>query len=296
MKPLNFNHLYYFMIIAKEGSVSKACKKLFITQPTLSGQLAQLEKYFGKKLFDRKNKKLLLNHHGELVLSYASEIFKLHDEMLSSIKKKTNTPMERVNIGLSPSLSKTHVHDFVSPLLKKKSIQVYVKEGLLNNMLSELQSGMVDLVLCEKHIHHKRKYFVSEKLLARKIIIVAHPKFSHLQDNFPQSLHKQPFISYPYTSHLYEEIHSFFLSENISPDIQGEIADLTLLKMAAESGNFITALPFITVQKSLREKKLITLGEIHHINSEMWIIYRKSSAPSSSILQTIEHFKKIKRA
>ena len=42
MIPLNYHHLYYFFVIAKEGSIAKACEKLFLAQPTLSTQLKQL--------------------------------------------------------------------------------------------------------------------------------------------------------------------------------------------------------------------------------------------------------------
>jgi len=52
-KRLNFNQLYYFWTIAQEGSIKKASQKLNLTPPGLSGQLKQLEDFFGKKLFER---------------------------------------------------------------------------------------------------------------------------------------------------------------------------------------------------------------------------------------------------
>jgi len=46
---LNFNHLYYFVVVAQEGSVTRASQRIHVTQPTLSGQLGQLEE--AKALF-----------------------------------------------------------------------------------------------------------------------------------------------------------------------------------------------------------------------------------------------------
>jgi LysR family transcriptional activator of nhaA len=58
MIPFNYHHLYYFYTIAKLGSISKACEKLRLCQPTLSAQLKQFENYLKFKLFERENKKL----------------------------------------------------------------------------------------------------------------------------------------------------------------------------------------------------------------------------------------------
>lgn len=62
MNPwLNYHHLFYFKVIAEEGTVSKAAEKLRIGQPTLSAQLKQFEDALGVQLFERQHKKTDLN-------------------------------------------------------------------------------------------------------------------------------------------------------------------------------------------------------------------------------------------
>ena len=61
--------LKYFLMVAKEENITKAAKSLYITQPTLSRQLAQLEEELGVKLFTRSNHKILLTEDG----SFCSE-------------------------------------------------------------------------------------------------------------------------------------------------------------------------------------------------------------------------------
>ncbi len=46
MERLNYQHLYYFWTVAKEGSISRACEKLQLAQPTISGQLAARERFY----------------------------------------------------------------------------------------------------------------------------------------------------------------------------------------------------------------------------------------------------------
>ena len=59
-KWLNYHHLYYFKVIATEGSIAKASKILRLGQPTLSAQLMLLEEALEQKLFERQNRSLVL--------------------------------------------------------------------------------------------------------------------------------------------------------------------------------------------------------------------------------------------
>ena len=71
---LNYHHLHYFWVVAKEGGVSKAAELLHLAQPTVSRQVTQLEKTIGAKLFDRIGRSLVLTETGQLVFRYADEI------------------------------------------------------------------------------------------------------------------------------------------------------------------------------------------------------------------------------
>ena len=51
-KWINYNHLYYFWVVAREGSMVRAAEELLVSQPTISCQIKELEEMFGKKLFD----------------------------------------------------------------------------------------------------------------------------------------------------------------------------------------------------------------------------------------------------
>ena len=57
--------LKYFLMVAKEENITKAAKSLYITQPTLSRQLVQIEEELGVKLFTRSNHKILLTEDGK---------------------------------------------------------------------------------------------------------------------------------------------------------------------------------------------------------------------------------------
>src|SRR3954468_17141033 len=85
MKWLNYNHLYYFWIVAREGSIARAAEELMLSQPTISIQIKELETSFRKRLFDRVGRGLKLTEAGRIVLNYANEIFSLGQDMSNAL-------------------------------------------------------------------------------------------------------------------------------------------------------------------------------------------------------------------
>lgn len=72
--------LRYFLALAQEGTISNAAKALHVTQPTLSRQLADLERGFGKRLFERGAKRVVLTEDGQRLREYAESIVELADK------------------------------------------------------------------------------------------------------------------------------------------------------------------------------------------------------------------------
>ena len=71
MNWLNYHHLYYFWLVAREGSIAMAAEQLQLAHPTISKQLHQLEASFEDKLFDRVDRNLVLTEFGQAVFRYA---------------------------------------------------------------------------------------------------------------------------------------------------------------------------------------------------------------------------------
>ena len=213
----NINHLYYFWTIAKEGSIKKASQKLHLTQPGLSAQLKNLENYFGKKLFDRKVRKLILNDAGKIAVDYCNTIFNLTEEMKHSIRQIKPVKQTLVRVGVLPSLSSTHIHEFVVPLWKDKSLSVSVTEGSLEELLFLLESKNLEIVLSDREVPHRKKKISNFRLRPRKIIAVGSTNFSFARKNFPQSLDNLPMIQFTRHSQIRAEIDQYFADNGIRP-------------------------------------------------------------------------------
>lgn len=75
---MEIRELKYFLAVAKEQSISKAAKALFVTQPNLSRQMQNLETEIGQQLFIRGTRKITLTDAGQLLKKRAEEIIELY--------------------------------------------------------------------------------------------------------------------------------------------------------------------------------------------------------------------------
>ncbi len=74
---MNYNHLYYFNTVASVGNVTQAAKLLYISQPSLSYAISQLEKELGYRLFTREGRKIVLSSYGQKLYEYTKDAFEL---------------------------------------------------------------------------------------------------------------------------------------------------------------------------------------------------------------------------
>src|SRR5438477_11318893 len=86
MDWLNYHHLYYFWVVAREGSIARACEQLQLAQPTISHQIHELEENLAQKLFTRVGRTIQLTEHGKTVYRYANQIFELGRELQETVK------------------------------------------------------------------------------------------------------------------------------------------------------------------------------------------------------------------
>ena len=118
MEWLNYHHLLYFWMVAKEGSIVRAGKELRLAHPTISGQIHRLEEVLGEKLFARNGRDLVLTEVGQVAFRYADEIFSLGREFLDTVKGGSAGRPIRLVVGVSDVLAKSIVHRILAPALQ----------------------------------------------------------------------------------------------------------------------------------------------------------------------------------
>lgn len=112
---MDIEFLKIFLMIVREGNLSKAADKLFITQPTISRQLADTEEKLGVQLFVRGKRQMTLTEAGLIYEKRAKEILSLVEQTENELKKNPNSLIDTIRIGLG----ETNVSIFLAELIEK---------------------------------------------------------------------------------------------------------------------------------------------------------------------------------
>ena len=109
---MTIRHLEIFLRVAESESMSTAAKELFISQPTVSGSIAELEKEYNVRLFERLNKRLYITEAGEKLRIYARKMLNLQNEIQRQMSSAEDTTP--VRIGATVTIGTSLLPEYVS--------------------------------------------------------------------------------------------------------------------------------------------------------------------------------------
>jgi LysR family transcriptional activator of nhaA len=270
---INYHHLYYFKTIAEEGSVLKAADKLRLGQPTLSAQLKTFEDTLGIKLFERKNKRLILTDQGKVALEYARQIFRLGSEMYEVLQDRLVPLKPKLHIGSLDSVPKHMILELVKMAQKFSACHITLSEGKSEQLIQGLVEHKIDLVLSSYLPMGDLSQQIDYRLLSRKTVtFYASPKYKSLKKKFPQSLSGQPLIVPTYDSKLRQDLDHWGKTHKIELNIIVESQDVSVKKMAALQGLGIIATAEHTVHQLVNTGELIALGPCEDVFEELYLL------------------------
>ncbi len=144
---MELRELKYFLSIAREGSISKAAESLYITQPSLSRQMQNLEKEVGKQLFIR-GKKITLTETGELLKKRAEEMLSLYEKTQAEISAPTESVYGDIYIGGGESYAVSAVAKAAKKLLESSpDVRFNFFSGDTMEVCEKLDKGLIDFAV-----------------------------------------------------------------------------------------------------------------------------------------------------
>lgn len=140
--------LLYVKTIAEEQSISKAAKKLFLSQPSLSHCIQKIETSLGTKLFKRTNTGLLLTFAGERYYQIATDIMKIYSDFEIEVSDINNLKKGRITVGITVYLA-TYILPVILPAFKQQcsNIEVFLVERNSTELDKALSSGEIDFAI-----------------------------------------------------------------------------------------------------------------------------------------------------
>ncbi|MBU6153032.1 MAG: LysR family transcriptional regulator [Bdellovibrionales bacterium] len=273
---LNYHHLYYFKVIAQEGSIARAAEKLRLGQPTLSAQIRTLEGNLGITLFERKNKRMNLTEAGKLALDYAHEIFELGSELLEVLRDRKIPDRLHVELGALDSVPKHVISEMVKAAHRYGKCTVTLLEGSSKDLLRELLAHRIDLVLTNQIPESTEENPVfTRKIKECPVSIYGHPKFKAYQRKFPECLGGAPLVLPTRHSKLRFDLDAYFHSRNLTPDVAAETQDTALQKILGMEGIGMIPLTHFAAETHVKSKKLIRIGDLAGVEEVLYLVSAK---------------------
>ena len=270
---VNYHHLLYFKTIATEGGIAKAAKKLRLGQPTLSTQMKQFEDTLGHELFDRSKRHLQLTEAGRMVLGYASEIFKLGDEMVDSLGDQHVTTKIQVQIGAMDTVAKHLTLKVFHKAQSSFECVVSISEGHGDELLRELRAHRLDLVISNYPPPvGEAAGFYAKSIARMPVVICGSAKFSNLKRGFPESLNGQPFVMPSLQSKLRHDVEHFLKLSDIHVNTIAEVQDTSLQKLMGSHGDGLIPIALPAAEELIANKALINIGILQDVHEELWLI------------------------
>lgn len=273
---LNYHHLLYFWMVAREGSVAKACEKLSLAQPTISGQLKSLEEMLGHKLFARSGRHLVMTETGRLVYSYAEEIFGAGRELLGALKglPATRRPA-KVVIGVAESLPKLVAHFVLAPVWRlTEPVQVICRDDTPDRLLAELALHELDAVLSDAPVNPSHRVRAFNHLIGESPIawFGVRALSARFRRHFPESLDGAPVLLPGKNSAVRRGLDDWFEAKGIRPVVRGECEDSALLKTFGQAGHGLFPAPAAIGREIGRQFGVVSLGTIPAVVCQFYVI------------------------
>ena len=276
MEWLNYHHLLYFWMVAKEGSIVRASKELHLAHPTISGQIHRLEEVLGEKLFVRRGRALELTDVGQMAFRYANDIFALGGELLDAVKGRSGGRPVRLVVGVSDVLAKSIVHRMLEPAFHLgDEVRIVCREDRsMDAFMADLAVHTVDVVLADAPAGTATSVKAFSHLLGEcgAVVLAAPTLAQKLRRGFPESLNGAPFLLPGATSTLRRALDAWFDGRDMRPKVVAEFDDAALATVLGEAGLGAFVAPAVVEEEIRRRYKVRRVGRLDNLRQRFYAI------------------------
>ncbi|GIN41684.1 LysR family transcriptional regulator [Bacillus obstructivus] len=241
---MDIQHLNYFVAVATEGNFTKAAQKLYVSQPSISKMVKNLEDELGVILFDRTGKHAKLTDAGEKILVQAQNIIKSFQNLRSELDDLMQLKTGIIHIGLPPMVGSRFFPKVIQAFHQHyPNITVQLVEDGAKKIERDVGNGTLDLGAVVLPINEDQFHtfsFVNEKLM-----VVTHP--SHPLSKRKQlqlvDLEAEPFILFAKNFALHDRIIMECVRKGFHPNIIYESSQWDFISEMVAANNGVALLP-----------------------------------------------------
>jgi LysR family transcriptional activator of nhaA len=271
--PLNFHHLYYFWVVAKEGGMARGAERLGVAVQTVSSQVRLLERSLGHALFKPAGRALALTEAGEAAIAYADQIFQLGEDLPAAVRDAATGQGLRLRVGISDGLPKLVVRHLLQPVAEDAAARLLCHEDEFDRLLADLALHRLDAVLSDRAASANPNLRVySHKLGDAALAWFAPVAMKRRGRRFPACLADMPVLLPTGHAAVRARIDQWLEREGLRPQIKGEFEDSALLAAFGRHGMGAFPASIWSKPELLADTGLVLLGDTPELVESFYLI------------------------
>ncbi|MEA4961016.1 LysR family transcriptional regulator [Lutispora sp.] len=285
---LTLRHLKIFLWVCNTGNMTAAAEKLYMTQPSVSQAIAEIERHYEVKLFERLGKKLYITLAGKRLLSYANHIINLNEEIEREMRELRNNGSIRIgaSVTVGTYVLSEIIKEFrkVNPIAKIQSIVDNTK--VVEEMLLD---DRVDLGLVEGIIHSED--LIANPFMNDELVLICNPEHDWAKTGYiePSQIDGAGFIVREEGSGTRELFDSLMRANGVKWYPTWICNNSETIKNAVEAGMGISIISKMSVEREAADGKLVIV-DIKGIGFKRMFnfVYHKNKYISDTMISFID--------
>lgn len=294
---MNLHQLRIFCAIVEEGSFRLAAQKLFLSQPSVSQQVAALEKDLGIRLFQRKGRSVSLTPEGRSLHILASDLLHQADSIPARFRDMRSLSSGSLQVGASFLAARRILPEALGRFLRDfPSITIQVTSGTEAGILSGLLEGKTELAIVGRLFPPAQDPSLTCRPLGRDPLILVtgreHPWASG-KHALPSEMEGETLIRFSGECPLAAYVDEFLLRNRVRFAGQVEVDEIELAGSLAEAGAGIAITSSLSVRGRIADGRLaaVRLQGLEKLSWEIQCVYssrRGLSYPGWEMVKRLE--------
>lgn len=270
--------------------MTRAAKRLNLSQSALSVQLRKLEESLGHPLFDREHKSLVLTEAGKVVLDHAESIFRLGDDLVDTLQQRRSDRRQVLRVGAVATLSRNFQMRLLGDLARREDVELVLRSGSLRELLTQMQAHTVDLVLSNQPVRRDMETnWFSHLLAEQSVSLVAAKDKRKKVFRFPEDLDGQPVLVPSMESNIRTAFDLVMERYGVRPVIVAEVDDMAMLRLLARESGTLALVPRVVVLDELDSGVLVERHRFPEIREGFYAITPSRKFPNALVKELVEH-------
>ncbi len=257
---MNLEQLRSFRAVAEEGGFSRAAEALYLTQSTVSMQVASLERELGVKLFHRMGRRVVLTHAGESMLRYAVRILSQVEESRRTMASFRGLEAGELLVGASLTIGSYLVPELFGQFHRlHQGVRLLLDIAPTPRQVEQIVSGKMDLGLVEGPVSSPE--LVVEPFLTDQLALIVPPehRWAARDSVAAEELEGEPFLEREPNSGTREIVQGRLSELGIDLNPVLEMGSPEALKRAVRAGLGVAIVSRATLELELRAGLLVAL-------------------------------------